>query len=605
MGNAFRRGTKGTLMPAIEINSDAVLADIEHHFRITAGPGAGKTYWLVNHLKHVVRTSGRLTPCSRIAVLSYTNVAVREIGCRLGPASDSIEASTIHSFLFRNVVRPYVHVLKGADGIDLVAHQRIDTHNEHHPSRTLLDEWLAANGQSRLRASGMSELYEYLKQRLRSLTARIDADGNAYLAPCRNEARDKPIKALLAPNKILEYKQKYWRQGTIDHEDVLYFAHRLLNENVPLRRFLSARFPYLFIDEFQDTIPVQAMLVRWLAEQGTVVGVIGDPEQAIFGFLDASPRHFRDFSLDGHQAYSIPDNRRSSDNIVQFLNTVRTDGLKQKAVRAVPGAPLTVYGGDLSVAIAEAQKAAAKPLEMLILARTHKSLLRVRGEGAAMKVNPWEQLEEVDVDRFRLLHNMVVSVDLALRGFCDLAVQRLIHGICSRRGFRKPFTYDGTADVMAKRNAALFLLELAMKRQEQMLGQTALEFYQLLMVEVSKCDAGLKLPKVQKGKGFYVTASVCSYAALFECLSSPDPVRNRRVIHQAKGAEADAVFLILDDKQIGHILTPAVDDEEQRTTYVALSRARDNLSLFCPIAAHLADFEKLPHCTTRLMAPKA
>ena len=91
----------------LPINSDDVFEHIEHHFRITAGPGAGKTYWLAQHIRHVTRMSNRLTPCAKIGVISYTNVAVREILRRLGTVADAADVSTIHSFLFRNLVRPY------------------------------------------------------------------------------------------------------------------------------------------------------------------------------------------------------------------------------------------------------------------------------------------------------------------------------------------------------------------------------------------------------------------------------------------------------------------------------------------------------------------
>ena len=91
-------------------------------------------------------------------------------------------------------------------------------------------------------------------------------------------------------------EEQIWKRGQIDHEDVLYFAYRLLRE-FPALRDSSRGFPYLFIDGFQDTLPVQAAVVQWLAESGTVVGVIGDPEQAIYGFLDASPTHFNVFQL--------------------------------------------------------------------------------------------------------------------------------------------------------------------------------------------------------------------------------------------------------------------------------------------------------------------
>jgi len=593
-------------MPTIDIDSGALLADIEHHFRVTAGPGAGKTYWLVNHLKHVVRTSKRLTPCSRVAVLSYTNVAVREIICRLGPVADNIEASTIHSFLYRNVVRPYMHLLKAADGKDLVAHHLVDSHGEHHPSHKHLDEWLTANGKGQLRATAMKKSCDRVRELLQDVVVRVDDNGSARLVARRLDVakRDKKIAVLFQHDVLVNYKRPYWQDGTIDHEDVLYFAHRLLNENPVLRRFLSARFPYLFIDEFQDTIPVQAVLVRWLAEQGTIVGVIGDPEQAIFGFLDASPGHFRDFNLDGHRAYSIPDNRRSTDTIVEFLNAVRTDGLNQKAVRTAAGAMLTVYGGHLGSAIAMAQKEVAKPLEMLILARKHKTLLEVNSVVAATKDDPWKQLEEADVDRYRLLNHMAVSIALAKRGLFDLAIQGLVRGICLRQGFRRPFDYDGTADIIAKRSLALFLLEKAMKGQKQLLGQTALDFYNLLQQETPKCDSKIKLPKVKNGK-FHVAASTCSCASLFDALRMREPIGTNRVIHQAKGAEADAVFVILGEEQLDHILAPMPNNEEQRITYVALSRACDNLSLYCPKTERLTDFAKLPNCTTSVVVAPA
>ncbi len=78
------------------------------------------------------------------------------------------------------------------------------------------------------------------------------------------------------------------RTGTIDHDDVLYFAYRIsfCEEHPFVQEFLSAKFRYLFaIDvNFRIPCPPQAKMVEWLSRHWTVVGVIGDPEQAIFGF---------------------------------------------------------------------------------------------------------------------------------------------------------------------------------------------------------------------------------------------------------------------------------------------------------------------------------
>ena len=56
----------------LEIDSGTLLPHIERHFRVVAGPGAGKTHWLVGHIQHVVAQSKRLSPAARIACISYT-----------------------------------------------------------------------------------------------------------------------------------------------------------------------------------------------------------------------------------------------------------------------------------------------------------------------------------------------------------------------------------------------------------------------------------------------------------------------------------------------------------------------------------------------------
>ena len=87
------------MLGPVIIESDTNLDDIEHHFRVFAGPGAGKTYWLLNHIKNVIMNSERLSPASYIGCISYTNVAFDEIVEKLGALTEYVECSTIHSFL--------------------------------------------------------------------------------------------------------------------------------------------------------------------------------------------------------------------------------------------------------------------------------------------------------------------------------------------------------------------------------------------------------------------------------------------------------------------------------------------------------------------------
>lgn len=555
------------------------LDDIEHHFRVTAGPGSGKTHWLIGHVRQVAQESQRITPCSRIGVISYTNIAVREIQRRLGAAADVTEVSTIHSFLFGYVVRPYLHLLKDSGGADIAAHHLVDTHSEHFVAHDVFDGWLDLYGRRQVLMQPNN--LQLLRTRLRGIAVRIDAQGLPFHAPCKTESRDKHIVDLLTPERLLEYKSQYWKRGHIDHEDVLYFAYRLLAEFPALRMFLSAKFPYLFIDEFQDTLPVQAAVVRWFADAGTMVGVIGDPEQAIYSFLDASPTHFNGFQLPGFKAYSIDGNRRSTKSIVTFLNGIRTDGLKQQPVETENGTPPTIYFGGLADALSHARANARFASTMLVLARSHKNVLRARRPDAASDAATWENVEEADIDRHRFLFAVASATDLALRGLFDLAVQRLVQGISSRKRFRPPMKYDGEVTIEKRRAVALSLLEHAVANHEVMLQRSTLEVYRALTDCAGTCLDGLSLTRATRGK-FCDQMTSSAYADLIHGIKTSDETRLTRTIHQAKGGEAGAVFVVLDDGEAEHILDPKAGEEEHRITYVALSRAKSELFIYCP-----------------------
>ena len=573
-----------------ELHSDEQLKDTEHHFRVESGPGAGKTHWLVNHVRSVARNSKRLTPCSKIGVISYTNVAVREILRRLGTAADAVEVSTIHSFLFRNLVRPYAHLLKASDGTDLVAHQQIDTHTEHYVSHTQIDAWLTICNRRQLLAQESS--LNFLKSIVCRLVVRIDSTGSAFFVPREVKPYEAYLNQLLSPERLMQYKRCYWVKGTIDHEDVLYFAFRLLAEFPILRQFLSARFPYLFIDEFQDTLPVQAALVRWLAAEGTVVGVIGDAEQAVYGFVDASPDHFRNFSLPDHSAYVIRGNRRSTAAITKFLNHVRTDSLQQDALRSDAGSPPTVYAGELHGAIAHARANSTHSSNMLILARSHKELLQARATGGTRREDPWDKLEEADSARSRIMLQIATAVDLAQRGFYDLSIQRLVRGISTRDRFRDPFKFEGKMSTVNRRSLALSLLEFMTTHHGSFQLKSALDVYKSLTEYVPKCLRAISLPAAVRGK-FKIAAEECLYGDLVVAIRTAEETRLTRTIHQAKGSQAMAVFVILNEDSVDHILNPKPDLEEQRITYVALSRAQDELYFFCPVAEKVQQFESL------------
>ena len=103
---------------AIEIKSDTLI-DVNHHFRVSAGPGAGKTHWLALHVAHVLKDSERLGKMSKIACLSYTNVGADTLMGRLRDDRSRVLSCTIHSFLYGHIVKPYLHFIAKEEGFNI------------------------------------------------------------------------------------------------------------------------------------------------------------------------------------------------------------------------------------------------------------------------------------------------------------------------------------------------------------------------------------------------------------------------------------------------------------------------------------------------------
>ncbi|MEK4221482.1 UvrD-helicase domain-containing protein [Bacillus sp. FSL W8-0116] len=82
--------------------------DLHKHFKVIAGPGAGKTHWLIKHIRNVLQNSERLGKVSKIACITYTTVGTEEIIERLGTDIQRVEVSTIHSFLYKNGKRKII-----------------------------------------------------------------------------------------------------------------------------------------------------------------------------------------------------------------------------------------------------------------------------------------------------------------------------------------------------------------------------------------------------------------------------------------------------------------------------------------------------------------
>lgn len=568
----------------LDIDSGTLLPDIERHFRVVAGPGAGKTHWLVNHIKHVVANSTRLSPTSRVACISYTNVAVNEIVTRLGSAATQVDASTIHSFLYRNVVRPYLHLLRDADGQPLVAFASVDGHDEHHLSYTIFAEWLRSIGQARILTRTFEEQRDILKDKLCQLVWQRSEDGDWTLGPRKSDRMGNMLSDICTSANLIDYKRRYWSLGIVDHEDILYFAHRILEEHPLVCQCLSARYRYLFIDEFQDTLPIQTNVVQWLAGAGTVVGVIGDAEQSIYGFLGAAPQHFLSFSLPDYLDVTMRHNRRSTRRIISILDHVRSDGLRQHCYRELDGQPVTVYIGDVYRSLAAIRAELPPDAVLHVLTWKNTDAHRLRSGLVPGPVEPWEAFYGADAERARFMEHVIAGTVLAKRGQYSLAHREAARIIGRKGRVRKPLNCDTDLSDVHRKGIAVTVLQEFLTNHATIFAGTLLEAYVRCGTCVRAAYRKVTLTAVKAGK-FKTFAEATPYSHLSGSVRLQEEVRHVRTIHQAKGSEGDNIAVYFEDAdRVRHITHPstAPANEKERLTYVALSRARDRLFLCIP-----------------------
>lgn len=137
---------------------------------------------------------------------------------------------------------------------------------------------------------------------------------------------------------VEEYNERKRRQGKLDFVDLLVCARDLVRDQSVVREYLQKRFSHLFIDEFQDTDPLQAEILLLLAADDPsqsdwlkirpVPGklfVVGDPKQSIYKFRRADIllyRQIRDAMVDrGCGLVALRKSFRSVPNLQHFVNT--------------------------------------------------------------------------------------------------------------------------------------------------------------------------------------------------------------------------------------------------------------------------------------------
>lgn len=523
-----------------EINSEDRIP-VDCHFKVTAGPGAGKTHWLINHIKNVLAHSDRLGKCGKIACITYTNVGVDTIVRRLGLTTKGVEVCTIHSFFYNNIVKPYLWLIADDEGFNLdLLKGEDDRFDLSYPTL----EAIKKESNQRYATDAL------LKFAIRNARWRIDEHGDIVCKPKR-AMKANARGTFLSSKTYLAYKKQAWAKGMMHYDDVIYFAYRLFEKISFIQEVVARKFPFLFIDEFQDSHPIQVGLIKKLSERGSIIGVIGDPAQSIYQFLGADVTQFNTFTLPHLQEYVISGNRRSTIKIVDFLNSIRGD-LQQVPHRTVQGeVPVLLVGSHIDN-YQKVQEIVGTDVYALSYDNLNANSLKKMMNANAQDKHLIDKIIDSNEQRKTVVVTYIKALEHA-----------------KAKNFKKAFDLLARLDVDIK--DAVVKIQCLLSSYDDISKMSLYEFYDYLNITF-----GLSMATLKKGQAqtFYNSHQ---YSQLAMCVNHEDDDGIQRTIHKAKGDEFDNVMVCLgDEKALDFFLQPdLLNNESHRVYYVAASRAKE------------------------------
>lgn len=319
----------------IEMTSGDIFTpeQLEKHAKVYAGPGAGKTHFLVKNVKNIITTNSLITQSRmrKVLCVTYTNAAVDEIKRRLDKFTEHVEVYTIHGFIIQHIIQPFQQdlrdIMESDFGIRVGDKGKISSQVE---------------GLGILHGIDKNEIYNFIRKMnplefsddefgySKKAMGEVEVNNDAFVSSIIE--RTPRYMGLKAPSKIDErhivpIKRYIWSiVRKLTHNEILYFGYRILENNPTALYAIRVKFPFIFVDEFQDTNPLQTLLIKLIGQKSTVIGVVGDIAQSIYSFQGAQPTDFKNFSIDGSRElkeYVINGNRRSTENVVNFCNYLR------------------------------------------------------------------------------------------------------------------------------------------------------------------------------------------------------------------------------------------------------------------------------------------
>ena len=275
---------------------------------IVAGAGAGKTKTITHRILNLIKNG--VAP-EKILAVTFTNKAAKEMRERIIleikkniKGQDTIPfVSTFHSL--------GVYIIK--ENAKILGLTRYFTILDESDSITLIKEAIKETG---------LDPKQYDPKKISNIISR-EKGKFTHLKDYEEKANDYLGKIVAQVWSL--YEKKKAKENSLDFDDLLLKATKLLKENEQIRKIYQERWEYIHIDEYQDTNEVQYLMSRLLSENNKNICVVGDADQNIYSWRGANLKNILSFEKDYGKNVKIillEENYRSTKNILEAANEV-------------------------------------------------------------------------------------------------------------------------------------------------------------------------------------------------------------------------------------------------------------------------------------------
>lgn len=574
---------------------------------VTAGPGAGKTEFLAQRAGYLLET-GICRPPQQILAISFKRDAAanlrRRVEARLPEHAARFTSMTFDAFT-KSIVDRFTRLLPQEWTFE-------ESYEIGFSSRTEIETFLSEIASSA--PDGLQgEVYS-----ISASTFLPNVLGAAEL-PSRRSEQPPPTTAR-------EYAVHQWwarnylgrANPVVDFVMLNRLAELMIRTSPQLQRALQATYPFVFIDEFQDTTYAQySFLKSVFAGHGTTVTAVGDRKQRIMGWAGALSDAFTQFEHDfAAEPFALIMNFRSTQQLVDLQHRFakrldpQTRHQKSQVAPAVGESPIEVW--SFPTAEREAQAIAAwiasdiehsgrQPSEFALIARQKVADLEPALTEALRAVGLKLRNDDAEVGKLRLLDLLKDDLVHLLVGIVRLAA--------TRGG--QPQTWQGVTDLLGRVASPTFAREVGTQLEDDLtafldelrrwFAQTPLEsgaapdlseqvtqaLTDKLAAFVNLDSAGFRRTFGDRPEDIQVTLDafrirvaqvlrrVDSWDAVADAFSDADAVP-LLTVHRSKGLEYHTVFFIgLDRDQWWAHTRDTI--ESTMTFFVGVSRAAERL----------------------------